>query len=180
MTGLADRLKARQLPRTVVHLQVEFGDAMDAAQAELAEAARDLRRHADRADADPFLVEQAQTRVATAQARVDEGFAEIPLRALPPAEFEELMLAFPPTEAQKARAKEAKQEAQFDPDALIPALLARCAEVDGMTVDDWSALVGKAGTVTSGEKAALFAAAMQINDRSPEVRLGKGSTPIRR
>lgn len=174
MAGLADRLRSRQLPRTVVHLQVEFSDEMDAAQAELAEATRDLHRFRDRGD--PFLAEQAQARVDAAQARLDEGFAEIPLRALPPAEFEELLLAHPPTEAQKQRNK----DVQFDPDALIPALLAACAEVDGMTADDWAQLVGKGGTVTAGEKNALFAAAMQVNDRSPEVRLGKGSTPTRR
>lgn len=170
MADLASRLRARQLPRTVVRLQVEFSDDLDQAQADLAEASRDLRRFTDRGDAE--LVEQAQARVDAAQARVDEGFAEIPLRALPPAEFEELLLSHPPSDAQKAR----DGSAQFNPDTLVPALLAACAEVDGMTVDDWTELVAKGGSITAGEKHALYQAAMQVNDRSPEVRLGKGST----
>lgn len=174
MSDLAGRLKARQLPRTVAYLQIEFSDELEAAQRDLAEATRDLRRAQDRND--EFLIGQAQTRVDRAQARVDEGFAEIPLRALPPAEFEELMLAHPATDAQKDR----QPNATFNPDTLIPALLAACAEVDGMGLDDWTDLVGKSGSVTAGEKAALFEAAMQINDRSPEVRVGKGSTPTRR
>ncbi len=176
MADLASRLRSRQLPRTVVHLQVEFGPEVDAAQAELDEAARELRRFQDRPGVDPFLVDQARARVEAAQAQVDEAFAEIPLQALPPAEFEELMLAHPPTEAQKARNK----DQQFDPDSLIPDLLARCAAETGLTVDDWAGLVGKAGTVTAGERGALFDAAMQINDRSPEVRLGKGLNSARR
>lgn len=94
----------------------------------------------------------------------------VTIKALPAADMEALVSANPPTDAQK------KQDltATWNPDTFYPALLA--ATVEGTeTAEDWAEMI-RSGELVMGEVNTLVMTALQLNDRSPSVSLGKGST----
>lgn len=164
--SLRDRLLARKLPTATVTIRVDFTPEADAADTELADATRALRLAEYR---DPGADHTGlRARVDAAQAAVDSHCETIRLHALPPAEFEALIAAHPPPDGSRDG---------WDETTLRAPLVAACAEGD-MTEDDWAELLTK-GPVTTGEARALFAAALGVNDRTADLRVGKDSTPTR-
>lgn len=163
--GLRDQFKARQLPRATVRLRMDFSPESDAAVAELATAEAELASAKARGFADLAALER---RVAAAQVAADGFHADIVVAALPPAEMDDLVAAHPAT----AEQLEKTPQAVWNPDTFAPALLAGCVDSD-MTETDWAELTTK-GPVTTGEVRWLFQAALDVNDRSPEERTGKG------
>lgn len=166
--GLADRLRARKVPTEVVRLPID--------PAQYAQAEREL-------EAATWTLEEARARgsadLADLQARVDSARValatceceELTLRALPPAEWEELLGLHPPTEEQRAAG------AQWNVTTLRAPLLALsvvAAEGDEtLSEADWEQLA-KASALASGELTALFNAAISLNVRAPSSAVGKG------
>lgn len=163
--SLGDRLRGRQLPTTTVAIRVDFTPESDAAETELVDATRALRL-AELRDTDADHSE-LENRVAAAQAAVDVHYETVVLRALPPAEFEALIAAHPPADGQQSREV-------WNETTLRAPLIAACADGD-MTEDDWVEFLTK-GPVTTGEVRMLFSAAVSVNDRTADVRVGKGSS----
>lgn len=162
--SLRDRLTQRQLPSTRVSLRIDFSPEADAAEDALRNALLELQI----AEAGRLGVEEAQAKVDAAQAVVDEGYEHMVVNALPPADMDALIAAHPPTAEQKQR----DQSVVWNEDTFRPAVLAACVEGD-TTETDWRELIEK-GAVTLGEVRALVNAAMLANDRSIDVRVGKG------
>lgn len=137
------------------------------------EESYDLIRKAENAEAvlrlaGPGDVEELGQQAAEARARADSLFESVTIRALPAADFEALMNAHQPTADQAAKG------ANFNRDTFFPALLA--ASVEGPeTETDWTEMINS-GELVMGEVGTLISVAMELNDRSPSVVLGKGST----
>jgi len=159
-------LAQRQLPRTTVSLRVDFSPEADSADAELRDAVLALRL-AEQAGQDTA---ELNTRVEAAQVAVDACFEHMAVNALPPTDFEELVAAHPPTVAQRQQ----DPSVQWNDATFRTAVLAACVEGD-LTETDWTEMIAK-GQVTLGEVRALVQAAIATNDRSVDVRVGKGST----
>jgi hypothetical protein len=159
--SLRERLRDRQLPETTVWLRVDFGPESQAAEEALASARQELNLARIR-DGDD--IEARQAAVDEAQARMDEFCEKLVLRALPPADVEALIAAHP-----------VKDKDGDDPwaESFKPALIAACVQGDE-TEDEWAQFLAT-GQVTTGEARSLFAAAMQVNDRSSDLRVGKGA-----
>jgi hypothetical protein len=111
-------------------------------------------------------------RVATAEAALDECYVLLTVRALPPSEMEALLSEHPATDGKGL---------PFNQNSFMPALLARCVFDDedsaepAMTAIEWAEEIAK-GSSSMGEVGALFQACWQVNDRSPDARIPKGST----
>lgn len=140
--SLRERLAQRKPPSVVVRLRVEDDTA---ARAELVSA---------QAGGDG-------PRIQAAQDAVDACYEPLVITALPPAEWEALVDAHPPTEEQKKRGN-----TWFNPVTFYPALLAACVEGDE-TEDDWADFTTK-GSLSLGESNALITAALEVNQRSPD------------
>lgn len=167
--SLRDRLRQRQLPHTTVSLRVDFSPEADLAEQELRNALLELSV----AQANGQDVTEVDTRVVAAQAAVDRCFEQLTVNALPPADMEALVAAHPPTPAQRQQ----DPSVAWNETTFRPAILAACVQGD-LTEDDWAELITK-GVFTLGEVKALVNAVMVVNDRSPDVLVGKGSTPNR-
>jgi hypothetical protein len=113
-----------------------------------------------------------------------DAWVTLALRAIPPKLGEDLIDAHPPT----AREREADPLAQWSRASYVPALLAACSVDPDLDEAFWWMLWANEradgepddvdGTrIATGEVWAMFTTCQQLNDRSPEVRTGKGSTP---
>lgn len=111
-------------------------------------------------------VQEAARKVDGAQAKLDACYEPLTLTALPPADFEALMAAHPPTKEQRSK------DFEWNEETFRPALLAVTVEGD-MTEDDWAEM-NKSGQITWGEFTALFNACLNVNSRSSDDLLGKG------
>lgn len=147
--SLRERLAKRSLPSETFLLRVEDDTA---ARKELADA---------RASGD-------EEQVVAAQSALDACYEPLVITALPPAEWEALVSAHPPTEEQK------KRGAWYNHATFHPALLAACVSGDE-TEADWADYVTK-GPLSLGEAMALLDAVMRVNQRAPDPWLPKGST----
>jgi hypothetical protein len=156
--SLRERLRDRQLPETIVWLRVDFGPGSQAAEEALASARQELNLARIRGGDD---LEARQAAVDEAQARMDEFCEKLVLRALPPADVEALIAAHPAKDGDDPWAESFK-----------PALIAACVEGDE-TEEEWAEFLST-GQVTTGEARSLFAACMQVNDRTSDLRVGKG------
>lgn len=163
--AMRERLRNRQLPNVPVRIRVDFSPESDAAAHELTEATRALRL-AEFREQDTTT---HQTRLDAAQAAFDAFFEVIVLRALPPGDMEALIAEHPPTAAQR----KADSTAPWNKTTFRPALIAACAQGEE-TEQDWADWLAHGG-VADGEVAALFGAAVAVNDRSADLRVGKGS-----
>lgn len=164
--GLKERFASRQLPQVVYPLRMDFGPDADAAERELTAAESELAF----ATSQGFVDLGGYRRRVEAARQARDGFYEfLTIRALPPSEFEELVGAHPASEEQR---KKNGPAAVWNIDTFVPALLAACVESD-MSADDWAEVTSK-GPIATGEVAALFQAALQVNDRTPDEHLGKG------
>lgn len=163
--GLRDRLRSRQLPQATVGIRVDWSEeSYEILQAaDIAENA--VRVLGDDPDADG---EMLLARATEKRAKADALYEAVTIKAIPAAEFEELVNAHQPTADQQ------KQGLAFDRTTFFPALLAVCVE-GPETETDWTEMIGS-GELVMGELNTLIGVAMQLNDRSPSVTLGKGST----
>lgn len=162
-----ERLQARRLPPTPVTIRTDFSDTADAAFAEVGAASQAL-----------LDAHQSGVPATAAQQRLDDaqeataGFVEtLQVHPIPPHEYEELIAAHPPSEKERK-----EQNAAWDYTTLCPAMLAACVDrgtADQMTVEEWTVDI-KSGLYATGEVATLFRTCLTVNDRSPDVRVGKG------
>lgn len=155
--GLRDRLRAKARP-VVRHPLVVKDQA--GPRAALADADRALLAARVDHDEDSPEVAEAQRAVEEAQRKVDACVEMLTLRALPPEDFEALVAAHPPQD----------DEDTWHTATFRPALLAACVEGD-MTEDDWAEFEPRCST---GERNALFFAALAVNSRVPDVSVPKG------
>ncbi|SCL31944.1 hypothetical protein GA0070616_4361 [Micromonospora nigra] len=179
----------RSRPTLPYRLLVDVDGAEQARQRlERAAAAARQARLAERG------LDEALAEVDAAQAELDGCYETIVLRALPlsgTVTVETLTAEHPPTEAQMAEAKVAREKARAagDPvppwpawnvETFQPALLAASAPDAGMSPDDWASMLGT--RMSAGEVRGLWAACMAINltGRAAEpVVLPKGWTTTR-
>lgn len=147
--SLRDRLAKGTRPRTTYPLRVEDDTA---ARAELAKA----------------VASGDEDRITLASEAVDACHEQVSIVALPPAEMEDLLGLHPPTEAQR------KDGAVFNRVTFVPALLAVCVDSD-VTLEDWREYTTTIGPMTPGEVNALFNTAWDLNYRTPDPWVGKGS-----
>lgn len=163
--GLKDRLASRQRPQETFPLRMDFGSESEQAEREFAAAVAALAAARERGLPDLGALTR---RVEAARERRESFYEFLTVQALPPDEFDDLIAAHPATEEQ--RGKDAR--AVWNHTTFVPALLAACIDSD-MTADDWAEITSK-GPVATGEVGALFRAAMQVNDRTPDPTVGKG------
>jgi hypothetical protein len=166
--GQRDRLLGRRIPPTPVAIRVVFTAEADAAQRSL-----DAAEEALRAAAGPVATADAQARVDAARAAMAPFVEVLEVAAIPPSEFDALVSAHPPSDELRE-----KQQAAWDPLTFPPALLAACIgrdlpEAERMSEKDWAEFMTSAAAA-SGEMGLLFATCMTVNDRSPDVQVGKG------
>lgn len=167
-----ERLLGRRLPPTTVRIRVDFSTESDSIRAELESAQRAL---AEAVTAEE--VASARQRVDTCQARWDACHEVLTVNPLAPHAYDELISAHPPTDEQRDHGFE------WNPDTFVPALLAACIGQDAddpMTEQDWAEWISTPQAAASGEVALLVHTCIQVNDRSPDIQVGKGfgGTPV--
>lgn len=158
--SLRERLREKSLP-TMEH-RLRITDDTEA-RAVLTEAKYALRIAENREDG----VAKAKAAVTKAEAKVDEHYETLKLKALPPSEMEALIDAHPPTKEQRNK----DVDAPWNTDTFRPALLAACVEGD-MTEGDWTEFCSSGGA-SLGEVRDLFQKALSVNDRTPAAAVGK-------
>lgn len=167
--GLRETLRARGLPYVTVPIRAVSSTQIAAAEAELHAAAVSLSE----AEARRNVTTAMRARVEHAQEAVDACYTLLTVRAIPPADMEALLAEHPAAD---------DRGMPFNRATFVPALLARCvfddqdAEKPAMTESDWIAEISS-GSSSLGEIGALFTACWQVNDRTPDNRIPKGSTP---
>ncbi len=169
---LRDRLRARQLPTAEVRIPAD-PVAYRAAEQYLAAATRTLQlQQVAGLGFDDLLPYRGA--VESARAAVEAQQVEtISMRCLPVEDWEALVAQHPPT------AEQGKQGWQWNVGTFRPVLLAACVIApDGegaLTEMDWRQAAIE-GQLTAGELDLLFATAVNLNARQPDVSVGKGST----
>lgn len=169
--GLRDRLRERQPPRATVALRID-------GSAEAEENERRLVRLRDMLEAaqergDTHTVAALSAELTERVAKAEAAYEFVTVKAITPVEMEELLAEHPPTDEQRT----ADPHVGFDKTTFYPALLAACCETDE-TEEDWADIISS-GDMVLGEITTLVNVALDLNDRSPSVSLGKGSTPTR-
>jgi hypothetical protein len=163
--SLAEQFSGRRLRTQVVLLPLD-PDEYDRIERELAGARWALEDARSRG-----MVDTAALRAAVDALQVEleaQPVLQVRLTALPADEWEDLVDAHPPTEADEARGY------QWDPKSLRPPLLARSVVVPpGVAAPDWEHLA-KSGEIGAGELEALYAAAVMLNVRGLSAAVGKG------
>lgn len=172
--SLRERLLTRQRPSLAYPVLVDH-DGAAAAQARLAEGQAQLRQLIlSGAKSTAAAYKRVTAELADAQAALQACYETIVLRALPTdgdVTVERMITACPPTAAQMAEVRQARDTAklrgeeppawpQWDDDRLQPALLEACAD-GGMTSEDWAAFL--AGNVSQGERQGLWKACLAVN-----------------
>lgn len=160
--SLREQLLARQLPKATVTLRMDWSTEVDQAERELESARQTLQRSGE-PDSD------TEGRVAELETRVGEAYYQVQLKTIPPADMEALWAAHRPSE------EEQKNGAQWAP-TFGPAVLAATVVDSGLTEADWAALM-TGDQLTSGEISVLVQTALMINNRAPDITVGKGSAP---
>lgn len=164
-----ERLLGRRIPPTPVAIRVDFSAEADAAYAEHEAASRALQM-AEFRGAD---LDAERARVDAAKAAIEPYLEVLLVAPVAPDLHDDLIGAHPPTDEQR------KQGAQWDTDTFMPALLAACIgqelpEGERMAEKDWAEWASTASASASGELVTLFQTCVTVNDRSPDVRVGKG------
>lgn len=165
--GLRDRLRERQLPQATVGIRIDWSAESYELHHALEREERLLFLAESGGDAD---IEEIRVRVAEIRAQVDAMYEPVVVRAIPAAEFEDLVASHPATKEQADR----DPLTTYNRDTFFPALLAACIE-GPESEQDWSEMINS-GELVMGEVNTLISTAMDLNDRSPSVSLGKGST----
>ena len=161
-----ERLRARRLPSTPVTVRTDFGEAADAAFAGVGAAEQKV-----------FEARAAGVPAAAAQAELDkareglEAFVEVlQVHPIPPREYDDLLTAHPPT------AEQQKQGHIWNLATFGPALLAACVDRgpdDQLSEAEWVEDID-AGVYAPGELTRLLQTCIDVNDRAPDVQVGKG------
>lgn len=167
--GLRDRLRERQPPQATVALRIDTSQQAIDNERRLSLVEAEIR-HAE-LTGDEAAVARLRPELDEVQAAVDAAFEFVVIKALPPADMEALIAGHPPTDEQQ------ESGAAFNRHTFYPALLAACVE-SPETEEDWAEII-TSGELVMGEFNTLVGVAMELNDRSPSVSLGKGSTPTR-
>lgn len=165
--SLRDRLRERQLPQATVGIRIDWSQRSYVLHREL-EMAQMAFDGAAANDSDSLP--EAKAALEAARAEVDALYEFLVIKAIPANELEALVSDHPPTEEQKA----ANDGATFNSKTFFPALLAACVESEE-DEESWADLM-VSGDLMLNEINVLISTAMQLNDRSPSVALGKGST----
>lgn len=170
------RLRERKLPETRLTLRVDFSPEADTAIGDLVEANQALSLAKARGDD----LARYQARADAAREVVDEGRTEVVVRALTPDEFERLRTEHPPKRDDKGELID--KDAGWDRDTFVPALLSACItddEGNTFSPEEWAEMTTTGGQFAAGEVGSLFETVLMVNDRSPDMNLGKGLTRIR-
>jgi hypothetical protein len=159
-----ERLRGRRLPTQCVRLPVDpdVWARLHRDHAAAVWALEDARARG-KVDTGPERAAVAQLDAAIAAAEV----VEVHLRALPPDEWESLVVEHPPTPDELARG------AQWHVPTFRPALLAASEAAAGHPATDWERLA-KEGEITAGELASLFESSIMLNVRMLSDAVGKG------
>lgn len=165
---LRDRLRSRQLPQAVVGIRIDWSSDSNVLHTNLEDAEHKLWLIQDGEDRE--AIDQAKTDVAELRAQVDALYEYVTIKAIPAGDMEALLSAHPPTDGQRAN----DPSAGFNRLTFFPALLAACVE-GSETEESWTEMINS-GELVMGELNTLIATAMELNDRSPSVSLGKDST----
>ncbi len=172
--GLRETLATRGLPVAEHPLRAVPSKVLAVAEDELSRARLDLAT----AEAARTVSTAQRRSVEDAEVAYRECFTWLTLRALHPAEMEELVAKHPPDDVDAAR-REPFHRATF-----MPALLAACV-YDGpdepepaLSEAEWAEQIPK-GSGSAGEVGALFSAVWLVNDRTPDVSVPKGSALTR-
>jgi small-conductance mechanosensitive channel len=139
---------------------LELDDPAEA-QAALSDVARRLNLAVALHGEDSEQVAELAPQLEQAQAAVDACSHTITLRALAGNRFRELVKAHPPTDEQKA------ERAEWNPDTFHAALIAACAEGEGLSEQQWAAALDS-DDWSVGERNALFNLALQVNVSTPD------------
>lgn len=156
--SLREKLLNRQRPSVTYPLQVR--DTAEAAK-RVEEARGAVRLTQLRGDAQQ--VAKAKRELKQAEKALDDCHVEIVIRALPPAEFEELVKAHPPR-------KDTDDEA-WNIETFPRACFLACVEGD-MSEQDWDRFVEE--NCSQGERESLRLAALAVNTRIPDPSVPKG------
>lgn len=162
-----ERLLGRRLPPTEVVIRVEFGADAEAADAEH----RDATTTVTNLRLMGVDASEAEVRVAAAREALLPFCEVLQVHPIAADLFEQLVGDHPPTDEQRARGD------QWNVNTFAPALLAACIgqdEVDPMTEKDWREWWTTPRAAAAGELGKLFDTCLQVNDRSPDVQVGKG------
>lgn len=168
MSDLRDRLRSRKLPSVTVSIRLDSTVEADAAQSELEQAKSALYEAIKRDD--PNL-EPYQDRVTAAEAAYEPFLHHFEVQVIPPSQYEAIIAACPPTDEQR------EKRYAYNPETFRPALLAACVAGE-LTEDDWLEMESS-GELTPGELNTLFSTAFRLNERAPDVTVGKGLSPTR-
>jgi hypothetical protein len=154
--GRRERLLARKRPTVNYQLAVmDDADAvaeLAAAKEALATARLRVDEGAEQATAD------AEAHLAEARAAVEACYEPVTLTALPPVEFEAL-IAKP-----EYAARDGKDE-RWNAETFPRACFLSCVTGDDLSADEWLEFVD--GSLSQGEREALFLAAVGLNARWP-------------
>jgi hypothetical protein len=154
--GRRERLLARRRPTTIHQLAVE-DDVVAVAELGAAKDAVDTARFRSD-DGAQQAVTDAEKRLKAARAAVEACYEPVTLTALPPAEFEAL-IAKP-----EFAARDGKEE-RWNADTFPRACFLACVDTSDLTADEWAGFVD--GSLSQGEREALFLAAVGVNARWP-------------
>lgn len=172
MSGLRDRLMARERPTTTVPLRVE--DDTDARRrlADAEQALEEAQQNAPSPGAQ--AVRKARQARDAAQQAVDDCYVDVAVQALPPADFEALVSAHPPEPAADGE----PTDDAWNPDTFPrPCFLACVVPTDDMAAEDWEKVFDN--NLSSAEQTMLCNAAIMINVRRlDEIQVPKGWTQI--
>lgn len=169
--GLRDRLRSRQPAQATVGIRMDTSPEATENELRLAGLLELIAEAVKRGDKN--TVAALQSELPGIKERRDAAYEYVVVRALSAADMEELISEHPPTPVQQA----ADPRVTFNRVTFYPALLAACVDTDE-TVEDWADIISS-GEMALGEVNALINVAMELNDRSPTVDLGKGLTPTR-
>lgn len=158
MSDLRERLLARERPTVTYPLRVASVAETSEAEAELAAAKRSLRIWEVQDNPDRAKLAKAKKAVERAQAVRDACYAEIVLRAMPPAEFEAIYDAYP--EPENADDTLARREAD---EAYMRSVFLASVDSD-LTEEEWDKVIAE--NLSTGERNELFQLANGINGRT--------------
>lgn len=154
--GRRERLLARKRPSVVYQLAVvDDADAVAALTAAKDEVETARFRVSDDADQ---AVAAAEKRLTAARKAVEACYEPVTLTAMPPADFE--ALAAKPEHV----ARDGKDE-RWNEETFPRAVFLACVSTDDLSAQEWEEFVD--GSLTQGERTALFMTAIGLNARWP-------------
>ena len=165
MGNLRARIRAKARRTTTFEMVVVDDATADAAEAAYVSAQTGLRRAT--AAKDPKAETAAQAAVDAARAGLAECRDVLRFQSLSAHDFEALIGAHEPTEAQQAKGD------QWNGETFSPALIAACAVEQDMTEAEWAEELGSERWSVA-DRNAIFTAALSANVTARSVTVPKG------